>query len=554
MFIWSKKGIFGCAAMLMMLAACGDDGKSVAEGGASEETRSYASLENITVGGRASRLVRVPKDTNLNEWASAAEEGAVIRLSELDSVTLDTTGKFYYARCTNSSGEFYFDSVSLKSPYVMLELAPYVEGEWWEWDGNWNFPEYDPTMERYTVTYSVIVDVRKTKNVDINVMTFLETARIRYLVNQGQSFADAKQQADADVLEALGLYGEDFVFDKSDYAESQNSLTAVNYVGEFVCNWIDYERAPSEMVEAFAAAGSFSQVDSLRDFFVNEIYNWSKYGRMTDSELAFMGGFMAGLYDLGECTAEREGFIDQETVGNASMNISCGSGIWTYKKIFTVSNAVNAVFGVMTDARDGRTYKTVSYSLKYEDQTWLAEDLAYNSTDGFYTLAQAVNLPDSVVALTLEECRESYGEHAYCDMVASSDYSIDYKRLGQAIDSVVAATGTSQYRGICPEGWHLPNGHEWRDLLGWIDDKLGEEDRNYMWGDDYLARAGFEGSYSGGTREYVVKLDSRFNDYYREWEYENNEEWATLIRFKIGGWYIVSSSPNRSFRVRCLMD
>ena len=112
----------------------------------------------------------------------------------------------------------------------------------------------------------------------------------------------------------------------------------------------------------------------------------------------------------------------------------------------------------------------MSYS--ENDQTWLAEDLVFNSTDGLYTLAQAVDLPDSVVMLSSGECRESYGDHAYCDAVGSSDGAIDYRRLGQAIDSVAAATGTSQYRGICPEGWHLPWGDEWSNLLEWINENL----------------------------------------------------------------------------------
>ena len=503
--------------------------------------------------GRAARLAQMPENTDLLEWTSGAEDGAVIRLSELDSVTLDTTGTFYYTLCMNSSGEFSFDSVALRSPYVMLELAPYVESEWWQWDGNWSFAEYDSLGERYTVTYSVIVDLRKAKNIDINVMTYLESSRIRNLVNQGKTFETAKQQADGEILETLGMYGEPFVFDKSDYVESRNSLIAMNFLSDFMWDW-NCVAPPSEMANAFAATGTLSQVDSVRDFFANEIYNWSKYGRTSDSEGALLGGFMAGLYELGECTEEREGFMERVTVNDADMNISCGSGRWTYKKIFMQSNAVNAAFDVMTDARDGRTYKTVTYSLKYEDQTWLAEDLVFNSTDGLYALAQAFDLPDSVVMLTPEECRETYDNHAYCDAVGISDYAIDYKRLGQAIDSVMAATGTSQYRGICPEGWHLPWGDEWSNLLEWINEKLGEEDRDYMWGDDYLARAGFEGTYSGEKREYVVRLDSRYDDYYREWEYEKDEKWATLISFGVGGWNIMSNSPDRSFRVRCVKD
>lgn len=536
-------------SLALMFAACSGDKPTA--GGSAEETGIYAFEGSVS--GRAARLAQMPENTDLLEWTSAAEEGAVIRLSELDSVTLDTTGKFYYVRCTNSSGEFSFDNVALHSPYAMLELAPYVEGEWWEWDGNWSFAEYDSLNDRYTVTYSVIVDLRKAEDIDINVVTYLESSRIRNLVNQGKTFETAKQQADGEILEMLGMYGEPFAFDKSDYVESQNSRIAVNFLSDFMWEW-NSVAAPSEMANAFAVTGTLSQVDSVRDFFANEIYNWSKYGRTSDSEGVFLGGLMAGLFDQGECTAEREGFMERVTVGNVDMNISCVSGRWTYKKIFMVSNAVNARFDVMTDARDGRTYKTVTYSLKYEDQTWLAEDLVFNSIDGLYTLAQAVDLPDSVVMLSSGECRESYGDHAYCDAVDSSAVAIDYRRLGQAIDSVAAATGTSQYRGICPEGWHLPWGQEWSDMLVWINEQLGEEDGDYMWSDDYLARAGFEGSYSGERREYVVKLDSRYDDYYREWEYEKDEKWATLISFGVGGWNIMSNSPDRSFRVRCVKD
>jgi uncharacterized protein (TIGR02145 family) len=200
-------------------------------------------------------------------------------------------------------------------------------------------------------------------------------------------------------------------------------------------------------------------------------------------------------------------------------------------------------YGTLTDERDGQIYRTV----KIGDQWWMAQNLNYaypESDDGLDTLSY---------------CYESLAKN--CDVYgrlytwsAAMDSAAVFSENGKGCGYEVDCSPTMPVRGICPEGWHLPNGHEWRDLLGWIDDKLGEEDRNYMWGDDYLARAGFEGCYSGGTREYVVKLDSRFNDYYREWEYENDEDWATLIRFKIGGWYIVSNSPNSSFRVRCLMD
>ena len=72
-----------------------------------------------------------PEDIDNGDWNSTAPYGSILRMAELDSVTLDTTGVFYYTMCLNSQGAFSFDSVSLKSPYVMLELAPVAESAYW---------------------------------------------------------------------------------------------------------------------------------------------------------------------------------------------------------------------------------------------------------------------------------------------------------------------------------------------------------------------------------------------------------------------------------------
>ena len=135
-----KAGQFVCKMAMplaLMFAACSTEGDHVnaqvgdtptlPRGGAEEETSVVASLENVTVGGRAKRMSPLGGSEDLGKWNGAAGEGSVIRMAELDSVTLDTTGVFYYTECFSSSGDFSFDSVSLNSPYVMFELAPYVE-------------------------------------------------------------------------------------------------------------------------------------------------------------------------------------------------------------------------------------------------------------------------------------------------------------------------------------------------------------------------------------------------------------------------------------------
>ncbi len=75
-------------------------------------------------------------------------------LTELDSITLDTTGVVFYSHCDGSTGDFAFDHVSLNSPYVKLEL----------------------------------------------------------------SLAEAKERADKEIMSAVGLPGKTFDFDKREFA------------------------------------------------------------------------------------------------------------------------------------------------------------------------------------------------------------------------------------------------------------------------------------------------------------------------------------------------
>ena len=105
-----------------------------------------------------------------------------------------------------------------------------------------------------------------------------------------------------------------------------------------------------------------------------------------------------------------------------------------------------------TDARDGQVYKMV----KIGSQVWMAQNLNYDyQVDG-----------------------ESYGSYCYYNKDANCD---TYGRLytwGAAMDSAGIyssdgkgcgneneCTPAKRVRGVCPEGWHLPNDKEWDTLL-----------------------------------------------------------------------------------------
>ena len=108
-------------------------------------------------------------------------------------------------------------------------------------------------------------------------------------------------------------------------------------------------------------------------------------------------------------------------------------------------------YGAMTDSRDGKTYKTV----KIGNQTWMAENLNYD---------------DSVTTTSLMDESWCYNDvAANCDVggrLYSWKAAMDYEKTGCGNGPICLTS--LPVRGICPEGWHLPDSTEWNALFAAI--------------------------------------------------------------------------------------
>lgn len=108
--------------------------------------------------------------------------------------------------------------------------------------------------------------------------------------------------------------------------------------------------------------------------------------------------------------------------------------------------------GTVTDARDGQTYKTV----KIGNQTWMAENLnyAYQEDNSVYG---SICRTDSA-----GNC-EPYGR--YYTWPAAMDSAGVFSNGGKGCGFEKPCKPTGIVRGVCPEGWHLPDSTEWKDLF-----------------------------------------------------------------------------------------
>ena len=106
-------------------------------------------------------------------------------------------------------------------------------------------------------------------------------------------------------------------------------------------------------------------------------------------------------------------------------------------------------YGTLTDSRDGKTYKTVVIA----NQTVMAENLKFE-----YRLENEVTMFCGVDSL--DECEKNGPFYTWTAAVDSAGlFSDDCKDCGQK-----GVYPKQKVRGICPEGWHIPNKTEWTTL------------------------------------------------------------------------------------------
>ena len=215
----------------------------------------------------------------------------------------------------------------------------------------------------------------------------------------------------------------------------------------------------------------------------------------------------------------------------------------------------------MTDERDGQTYKTV----KIGTQTWMAENLnyAYTGVPYKYTYIDSSYTSDSTswcydnVPANCTKYGRLYTWAAAMDSVGT--WSTNGKGCGYG----KRCTPTYPVRGICPEGWHLPDTTEWHTLFtavggkstagkmlkstsGWNDSK--GEDGN---GTDAYAFSALPAGY----RDYYGFGSEGYNAYFWSSTKRNSNYAYIMLLFYYDDYaYLDNYSKGNGFSVRCLKD
>lgn len=130
----------------------------------------------------------------------------------------------------------------------------------------------------------------------------------------------------------------------------------------------------------------------------------------------------------------------------------------------------NISYGIMTDPRDNKTYRTLDIA----GHTWMAENLNFADTAETYRTL-------------LGEGKRCYNrDENECEMLGflyNREAAMNSTTCGSAS---VCNLGAGPIQGICPDGWHLPSYSEAEQLVNFIGKSSGNDAKSsYGWDDSY---------------------------------------------------------------------
>ena len=292
---WNR--IIGCLAIGAMFWACSDSDDKDVVGGASGDS-GITAVTDWEVAGVSQKGPFVT--------------GSAVTVQELDGITLKQTGKSFKGSIKSDKGDFAIKDINLESQYAILEATGYYRDE------------VSGKKSSGTVTLRALTDLSNRKTVNINLLTHLEYERVMYLVNKKKmSIADAKAQAEEEVLASFGIEGDFGESEDLNIFKSGDGNAALLAVSVLLQGDVDVAGLTERMGEfsiSLAEGGSWDDADTktaIADWACDvdlkgslskvrkNVEGW-KYADTVPAFEKYVTNFWWDNYGLGVCNKKRE--------------------------------------------------------------------------------------------------------------------------------------------------------------------------------------------------------------------------------------------------------
>ena len=327
------------------LGACSSDDKDKHTGGATEETQ--IAIEDKTIAGVSEKGPFV--------------KGSAVRLYELNVENLGQTGRAFTGKIASDRGDFRFTHLNLESQYVLLEANGFYRNE------------VSGKNSVASISLNALVDVSDRETANINLLTHLAYERMQRLVDDGSSVAEAKKQAEQEILKAFNVADESIEgFEGLSIFESGRGNAALLAISILMQGDLS-EAGFSERLADFAydieddgvwddsvtatKVADWASARSEGDYYASirkNMEDWELSDTIPEFEKS-VDKFWWGNYGLGDCDKKAEGELRENTNGLSELvrtTFRCKDGRWL-KKIYEDWKSY-------TDSADGGV-STISY-------------------------------------------------------------------------------------------------------------------------------------------------------------------------------------------------
>lgn len=443
--------------------------ENAASSSSGEEVVSSSSLSADSAGSSSSVIF----ESSSSEIAEGAEDNVAVENISLDGVSqkgpfvrlsmvnvlelqngknLKQTGNGFSGIISSNDGRYKIPSVSLKSQYAYITVNGYYRDE------------TTGEESKQNILLNAITDLTGRTTANVNVLSTIEYDRVyRLVTKEGLTVRNAKAQAEQEIFDAFHMdistktKTEDLnIFGSSD---ADAALLAISILLQGGRDANGFSSLLSELSEDFAPDGKWDDT-GVR----GKIAKWAAYKIVRDSLSVFRKNVEG--WNLGD-VPDFEKFIIAFVKSELDIDLlaECeDKSIRRWDEIDLDMACIDSKWSAdwMKDSRDGQIYRIV----KIGSQVWMAENLNYEYNEGGAKSScydnEPVNCMDYGRLYTWSAAMDSAAVFSEtgkgCGMVElglSSDCSIT---LAQSITAVV--------RGVCPEGWHLPNNADWDSL--WV--------------------------------------------------------------------------------------
>ena len=401
-------------------------------------------------------------------------KGSTVYLYELsDGRTLKQTNGNFTSMITRDDGRYKFTARDLASQYAMIVV-----------EGNYR-NEVTGKTSNATIRLRAITDMRKHSDANINLLTHLEFDRVYYLVTREKmTVKKAKKQAQKEIFAQFNIAADDFEdsenLDVFGTSEADAALLAISIL-------LQGDRSETELLTLLTAIGNDMETDgkwnepgadSIKvalalwamnnhgnlEIFRKNVEGWN-LGPVPPFE-KYIEAFFPKALGLNDCEASNEGTsltIDNKYSPFHGQTFVCKDG--NYVAIRTEKTQFNPDihYGEMIDMRDHKVYKTVNIGT----QTWMAENLDFADTLAYPALKTGMKCYENDPA-NCDKNGRLYARGIAFDTLRI--YSNGVKECFATINGYTYKGGgecnySYPVRGICPEGWHIPSGNDWRILF-----------------------------------------------------------------------------------------